>query len=78
MRRYYRLLTLLIAMSFFHSVGFAQNLAPEPLTLGYRIYLTSLDRSMVDGSYNITFRMYDAPTEGKYYLGRNPRISLGG
>lgn len=64
MRRYYCLLNLLIAMSFFFSVGFAQNLAPEPLTLGYQGYLTSLDRSMVDGSYNITFRMYDAPTDG--------------
>ena len=51
-------------MSFFHSVGFAQNVVPEPLTLGYQGYLTSLDRSMVDGSHNITFRMYDAPTEG--------------
>ena len=64
MRYLPRLLSLILAMCLMCSTAFAQSGEPEPLTLGYQGYITNLDRTMVNGERDVTFRMYDALTEG--------------
>ena len=59
MRLLPRLLSLLLAMSLLSTSAFAQSGEPEPLTLGYQGYVTNLDRTMVNGERDVTFRMYD-------------------
>ena len=54
------LLSLLIYTSHFSATALAQSGSPEPLTLGYQGYITSLDRALVNGERDVTFRMYDA------------------
>ena len=64
MRRLSHLLSLLLTFSLLTSTAFAQSGEPEPLTLGYQGYVSNLDRTVVNGERNVTFRMYDALTEG--------------
>ena len=64
MKQLSRLLSVLLVVFFMYTNTFAQNTAPEPLSLGYQGYLTNLDRTVIDGERQITFRIYNHLTEG--------------
>ena len=60
-----RLASLLLAFNLcFSTIGYTQESEPEPLTLGYQGYLTNIDRTLVNGERDVTFRMYDTLTDG--------------
>ena len=64
MRRLSTLLTLLLSFSLLSSSALAQSGEPAPLTLGYQGFISNLDRSVVNGERTVTFRLYDALTDG--------------
>ena len=52
-------------MSLIVSMSHAQDGRPEPLTLAYQGQITQLDGVAVSGARSVTFRMYNAPSEGE-------------